>query len=198
MKNIPKRSTTIVYLHTPSANQYVMSPDKFAPYSKAAATLEPVELREFFLEQLNRVYCAKFHMLERLPEIEDVATFNDLKPVIHETAEQMRTQVNRIEEIYPLLSADACVDDCPSLTDAMEDAFMAIQLHDSEPALRDMCILMYLQYVESVELSCFRMLDITANRLHNPRVTQLIRQNYDVARNDRALFSFLMNRYAAA
>ena len=41
----------------------------------------PDKLRIFFTIHLNRIYCAKTHLVSRLPEIERNAHFNDLQLV---------------------------------------------------------------------------------------------------------------------
>jgi len=47
------------------------------------------KLKNFFISHLNRIYCAKSHLVERLPEMKLQAHFNDLKHAIEETLEDV-------------------------------------------------------------------------------------------------------------
>jgi len=61
--------------------------------------LAPEKLKKFFIRHLNRIYCAKLHLVHRLPEIADLAHFNDLQQAIAETIEEVKMQIARMRDI---------------------------------------------------------------------------------------------------
>ena len=50
-----------------------------------------------FVDHLNRIYCAKSHLAERLPEIYEEAGFADLKQAIKETIHTIEIQIARMD-----------------------------------------------------------------------------------------------------
>lgn len=157
--------------------------------------LGPAKLRIFFLDHLNHIYCAKSHLVERLPEIEEEAYFKDLKNAIIETREDVEKQILRMDEIYTLLEAKSSFGNCGGLIGMVEDAFLAIQLQSKSSILRDLSILFYMQNIESVEMSSFQILQVAAVKLKNNYVTQLLKENFDEAKADRALLLLIAAKY---
>jgi len=157
--------------------------------------LGPENLKTFFLDHLNHIYCAKSHLVERLPEIEEEAYFKDLKNAIIETKEDVERQIGRMDEIYKLMNAKSSFGNCGGLIGMVEDAFLAIQLQRKSSILRDLSILFYLQNIESVEMSSFQILQVAAFKLKNHQVTQLLKENFDEAKGDRALLLLIAAKY---
>jgi len=79
--------------------------------AKAAGTLPrkikigPDNLRAFFIDHLNRIYSAKVHLVQRLPEIAGLANFTDLRDAILETTEAVRKQIVRMGEIFEVMES---------------------------------------------------------------------------------------------
>ena len=48
---------------------------------------------QFFLTYLNKIFCAKTHFAERLPELADQAEFRDLSNAILETLDDIMKQL---------------------------------------------------------------------------------------------------------
>lgn len=157
--------------------------------------LGPDNLRVFFLDHLNHIYCAKSHLVERLPEIEDEAYFKDLKHAISETREDVEKQIVRMDAIYSLMNSKASFGSCGGLIGMVEDAFSAIQIQGKSSILRDLSILFYMQNIESVEMSAFQILQVAAVKLKNNQVMQLLKENFDEAKGDRALLLLIAAKY---
>ena len=155
----------------------------------------PEHLKTYFISHLDRIYCAKSHLLERLPEIIDYAHFNDLKHAIAETMDDVEKQIIRMEAIYILLNAESSVESCEGLIGTLEDAFTAIHQQSENSELRDLTILFYLTNIESIEMASFQVLQMAAVKLKNKEISQLLKENFDEARADRMLLLLITSNY---
>jgi len=159
------------------------------------ADFGPEDIRLFFIEHLNRIYCAKAHLVERLPEIRDNAEFEDLKYAIDETLDDVENQIARMDEIYSILNAEKAIQDFNGVIGLVEDAFTSIYHYRDNPSLRDMGILFYLQNIESLEMASFKVLMIVAAKFNDDKIKQLLKDNYNEAMADRALLILILTRY---
>ena len=160
--------------------------------------LGPDKLKKFFIAHLNRIYCAKLHRVTRLPEIGGMAHFGDLKTAIVQTTEEVQKQINRMHKIYELFNIEIAIESHRGLTGLVEDAFIAVKQQASDPELRDMSILFYMQNIESVEMASFQVLQIAAVKLKNEQISSLLKENFEAARADRSLLLMVSAKYIAS
>ena len=158
-------------------------------------TLGSEKRQAFFVDHLNRIYCAKSHLAERLPEIYEEAGFSDLKHAIKETIRAIENQIARMDEIFELLNLQYSFENCNSLIFFLEKTFSDLQQQFGDHELRDLLIVTYLYQQESVEMASFRILQIAAAGIPEPRITQLLKENYEEAKADRALLMVLTKKY---
>lgn len=156
------------------------------------------KLRTFFLEHLDKIYCAKIHLITRLPMLLEQVHFSDLKSAILETVSHVEDEISRMEMIYTIL--DSNYSDCNAkvLASLVEDAFAAIQQQGPDRELRDLSILFYLQNIESVEMASFQILQMAAVKLKNKQIAALLKENYEEAKADRILFLLIASKYITA
>jgi ferritin-like metal-binding protein YciE len=157
--------------------------------------LSPEKLRIYFISHLNKIYCAKSHLAERLPEIEEHSHFRDLKYAIAETLEDIQKQIVRMDEIYALLGTNGSIERCGGMIGMVEDAYAAIHEQMGDPMLRDLSILFYMQNIESVEMASFQVLRMAAVKFKNKQIKQLLLENFDEARSDRTLLLLITSKY---
>ena len=86
----------------------------------------PVKLLSFFTNYLDRIYCAKSHLVERLPELALQAHFKDLRHAIMEAKEDVEKQISRMDEIYGLIKGKPSFANCNGLISMVEDAYADI------------------------------------------------------------------------
>ena len=153
------------------------------------------KLKSFFITHLNRIYCAKLHLINRLLEIERLSHFRDLQQAIAETTEEVQKQITRMGEIYELLDAEVAIESHKGLTGLVEDAFIAVKQQSADPVLRDMSILFYMQNIESVEMTSFQVLQMAAVKLKDKQISQLLKENFDAAKADRSLLLMVSAKY---
>ncbi|WP_428331679.1 DUF892 family protein [Mucilaginibacter sp.] len=156
---------------------------------------DPQELKHFFISHLNRIFCAKSQLVEKLPELSTRSHFLDLKQAIDETVEIVNNQMGRMKQIYILLDAWYQPESCVGLTGILDEAFQSIgNPHESAP-LRDLSILFYMQNIESIEIASFKTLMKVIEKLDEPEVTQLLLESYDEAREDKILLNQIIEHY---
>jgi len=155
------------------------------------------KLKAFFVKHLNMIYALKTHLLTRLPALAAEAHFKDLYMAIGEAVGDIEKQIARMEIIFQLLDTPVTRPMANVSIGLIDDAFAAIGTHHHDPALRDLSILFYLQNIEGLEMSSFQILQMAAVKLKNAQVKQLIKENYDEAKDDRTLILLIASKYMA-
>ena len=151
--------------------------------------------KAFFLVHLNRIYCAKNYLVKQLPEVKELADFRDLKFAIEETIDDVRMQLLRMRKVYDLLASKVSIDSCKGIIGLIDDTFSAVKLQHTDLWRRDMSILFYLQNIEGIEMASFQMLHLTAFKLANDDIKQLLKENFDEAKSDRKLLLLITSKY---
>jgi ferritin-like metal-binding protein YciE len=64
--------------------------------------------------------------------------------------------------------------------------------------LRDMSILFYLQNIESIEMASFQVLRIAAFKIKKPQIKQLLKENYNEAKETKTLLMLVSTKYVAS
>ena len=161
-------------------------------------SLGPEKLSTYFVNNLDKIYAAKTHLVKHLPLIADEVHFTDLRHAILETLEDVEKQLARMDIIYTILDAERGKGNCSGLVGLVDDAFQDIKLHSKEPELRDLSIAFYMQNIESVEMASFQVLEMAAVKMKNKQIKQLIKENYDEAKADRTLLLLITAKYVTA
>lgn len=156
------------------------------------------DLERFFIKHLNKIYAAKKLLLGQLPQILENAHFSDLTDGIQETLKDVKNQILRMDEIFEIMQASVSSESSNALKSLVEDSFKDISKYSDNPELRDMSILFYLHNIESIEMASFQVLEMMAVKLKNERIKQLIKQNYEDARNGRTLLLLLNAKYISS
>lgn len=156
---------------------------------------EPEELKQFFVSHLNRIYCAKSQLEQKLPIIAANSYSLDLLLAVSQTIEVVTIHIGRLEEIYARLGTSYTPESCIGLQGFLDEAFQSIGPPLDRPSLRDLSIVFYMQNIESIEMASFEVMTRVADKLNEWNVGQLLRECYDEARHDKALFSSIVGQY---
>jgi ferritin-like metal-binding protein YciE len=157
--------------------------------------LNQQELREFFISHLNRIYCAKSQLVDKLPLLEQQSHFLDLQQAIAETVDIVQNQISRMKDIYIILDAFYQPESCVGLAGILDEAFQSIGVPGQSAALRDLSILFYMQNIESIEMASFKMMILVADKLEEPSVAQLLLECFDEAKEDKILLKQITANY---
>ncbi|MBB6107698.1 Ferritin-like metal-binding protein YciE [Mucilaginibacter lappiensis] len=157
--------------------------------------LDPKELRHFFISHLNRIYCTKSQLVERLPELGKSSHFTDLRQAIDETVEVVQNQIFRMKQIYIMLNSRYQPESCIGLVGILDEAFQSIGIPDEGGEIRDLSILFYMHNIESIETASFKVMMLVAGKLAEPDIKQLLLECYDEAKEDKILFREITENY---
>jgi ferritin-like metal-binding protein YciE len=157
--------------------------------------LNQQQLLTFFTSHLDRIYCAKTHMVKSFPTMAAEAGFDDLKLAIEETTADVENQIARMDIVYNLLNTSCKDSSCGGLLGMLSESLEAINEFDGDTQLRDMSILFYIQNIESIEVTSFKILKMVAERLGNDEISQLLLENYDESTEDSALLLQINAKY---
>lgn len=162
---------------------------------KPSAALSPAELEIFFVSHLNRIYCAKSQLADKLPLLINRSHFLDLRQAINETIEVVRMQIERFKQIYILLDTFYRPESCVGLIGMLDEAFQSVGNPGESPTLRDLSVLFYMQNIESIETASFKTMLRVADRLPHSGIAQLLQECYDEAQEDKLLFRQITENY---
>jgi ferritin-like metal-binding protein YciE len=157
--------------------------------------LSAQELRQFFISHLNRIYCAKSQLVDKLPELGKRSNFLDLCQAIDETVAVVKLQISRMRQIYIALDETYRPESCIGLIGVLDEAFQSIGAPGESAALCDLSILFYMQNIESIEMASFKVMELVAAKLERPEIAQLLLECYDEAREDKILFKEITSKY---
>lgn len=155
----------------------------------------PDKLTIFFTEHLNRIYCTRAHLAERLLEIADADNFKDLREPIKDTINETEEQIARMDGIYALLEQRYSFDNCTSMIAMLEDDFTIIQQQSDDVPLRDMSIMLYLQNIETTEDNSIQILQLAAVNENNQQMNLFLHEHLNRTVAKRALYHFIRTKY---
>lgn len=90
------------------------------------ANLDPAELKQFFISHLNRIYCAKNQLADKLPVIAGSTHSPDLRLAVSHALDCVSVQTEWLEEIYDSLDASYTPESCVGLLGFLDEAFQSI------------------------------------------------------------------------
>jgi ferritin-like metal-binding protein YciE len=160
--------------------------------------LPPAMLKQFFISHLNRIYCAKTQLADKLPLLNRSSGFPDLRLAISETITMARHQIDRLKAIYFMLNASYQPESCVGIVGILDEAFQSIGKHDESSTLRDLPLLSYMFHIENIETTSFEVLLVISEHLKEPGIIKLLTDCYNEAQKDKVLFQQITQRYAWA
>ena len=156
--------------------------------------IEP-DLKLLFIHQLNRVNCTKGYLARNLPVLQNIASFNTMKLAIRENLEDVLRQQKRIGEMYLLLQSKASDEGCEVIKSVIEEAFNLSNISGKSMAINDMDIILYMQLIENIELTSFRMLKMIARFMGENQITQMVTECCDENVDNDRLFTLISEEY---
>ena len=163
-----------------------------------ASSLSQPDIKHLFIHQLNRVNCAKGYLIRNLPILKNIASFNTMKLAIQENLDDVTKQQLRIDEIYELLDSKPSDEGCEVIKSIIEEAFNLGNSANKSTIINDMDIILYMQLIENIELTSFRMLKQIAGFLGNEQVVQMLIECCDENIDNAHLFTMISAEYLAA
>jgi ferritin-like metal-binding protein YciE len=150
-------------------------------------------LKRTFLEHLNYIFYGKQQLIAFFEEVEKIATLNVLKQAIRECINDTNSQLKHLEEIY------AAIDESPSKTNTLSikatmlEGYLSAIRKGRNKLERDVFILFYLQQIEGIEITYYKVLKNLAKAIgYN---NSFLDQPFDLAVDNRILFEAIYKEY---
>src|ERR1700735_2727319 len=143
-------------------------------------------LKKTFLEHLNYIYYGKEHLLNFFNEIEKLATLNVLKQAIQELVDDTASQLKSLDIIYEAIKESPVKTNTLSIKATTLEAYLLAIRGGRTPLEKDVLILFYLQQIEGIEITYYKVLKNLAKAIGYS--STFLDQPFDLAVENRVLF----------
>jgi ferritin-like metal-binding protein YciE len=162
-----------------------------------ANPLNESQLRAIFVHHLNRIYFGKRYLDKTIDEIIGLASFKNLELAIQEIGEDAKRQIIRMEDIYRLIDETPTDESHNPIKSIVGEEFFIDQTLPI-PILKDTDIMLYIQLLEHINITSYRMLKTIASAQQNTAVEQLLVECFDESVDDDGLFVLIAGEYLTA
>ena len=152
------------------------------------------QLRQTFVHNLNRMYFGKLFLSQKMDALIETASFKTLKLALTEMAQDVINQINRMSEIYSLINERPTNEKNNPLKTIVKDEFCLNTTGDM-PVINDMDIILYVQILEHINITAYRLMKMTAPILNNKKVEQLLTECFDESVEDDHLFVLITKEH---
>lgn len=186
-------SIIIVHLITNLTRNYITMSNPLSSVQPKDVQIDDSVLKKIFLEHLNYIYYGKRHLINFLTEVKEIARLNVLKHAIHEGIDDAESQVKQMDEIYTAISESPSKTNTLSIKALTLEAYLAAIKAGKTPLEKDMFILFYLQQIEGIEITYFKVLKNLAKAIGYSNT--FLDQPFDLAVENRILFEAIYKEY---
>lgn len=135
-------------------------------------------LRETFLEELGTIYDAERQLLKALPRMARAGGHDDLRHAFEEHLEQTEAQVERLEQIFEIISEEPNTRSCKAMDGLIKEADQLSKEHHGEAAL--ICAA---QKIGHYEIASYGSLQSWARLLNEDEAADLLEESLDEERD---------------
>jgi ferritin-like metal-binding protein YciE len=157
--------------------------------------LKSSTVESLFVHHLNRVNCTKGYLIKNLPNLAEIASFKNMKLAILEDLDDVKKQQLRIEEMYDLLGSKASDEGCEVIKSVIDAAFNLGNKAGKSTIVNDMDVILYMQLIENIELTSFRMLKLIGQFMNNDKISQMLTECFDENIDNDKLFTLISEEY---
>ena len=167
--------------------------DTLASLQPKDVQLDEKLLKKTFLEHLNYIYFGKQQLLAFFTEVEKIATLNVLKPAITECSSDTGRQLQNLGDIYTAIEETPSKTSTLSIKATMLEGYLAAIRKGRNRLEKDVFILFYLQQIEGIEITYFKVLKNLAKAIGYSN--SFLDQPFDLAVENRVLFEAIYKEY---
>ncbi|WP_460693907.1 DUF892 family protein [Mucilaginibacter puniceus] len=160
----------------------------------ATKKLNPTELRQAFAHNLNRMYFGKLLLSQKMSPLIESASSKALKLALKEMHQDVINQINRMSDIYGLINEKPANESNNPLKTLIKDEF-CLKTSGESAIINDMDIILYVQILEHINITAYRLMKMTAPTLNNKKVEQLLTECFDESVDDDQLFVLVSKEY---
>jgi ferritin-like metal-binding protein YciE len=151
-------------------------------------------LKQIFLHHLNRIYNGKCFLRDHLNNLISLASFRGLGLALEEFGDDVKKQITRMEEIYLLIGEKPSDEDCNPIKSIVQEEF-CIDEKQTIALINDLDIMLYVQVLEHINITSYRMLKMIAITLKYTDVKQLLTENFNESIDNDKLFMLIAKEY---
>ena len=150
-------------------------------------------LKKTFLEHLNYIYFGKNHLIDFFKEVQGIATLKVLQMAIQEGIDDTQSQINQMDEIYSAIAESPSKINTLGIKAITLEAYLAAIRAGKTALERDVFILFYLQQIEGIEITYFKVLRNLAKAIGYSYT--FLDQPFDLAVENNVLFETIYKEY---
>ena len=151
-------------------------------------------LKEIFIHQLNRIYHGKCFLDKNIGHLISLASFKALQLAMQEFGLDVKKQIERMKEVYDLIGEKPEDEKNNPIKSIVSDEFFIDESH-SMPVLNDLDIMLYLQLLEHINITSYRMLIMITNILKYNDIKQLLTESFDESADNDKLLMLIAKEY---
>src|SRR4051812_9112676 len=148
--------------------------------------IEDQHLKNMFLEHLNGIYFGKKHLLEFFAEVTSIASLNHLKLAINECIDDTDKQIKHMDDIYKSINKKPSKTSVLGVKAITLEAYLSVIKTGKTPVERDVFILFYLQIIEGIEVTYFKVLKNLAQAIGYKFA--YLNEPFDLAVDNKVMF----------
>ncbi|CAN5254592.1 hypothetical protein BH09BAC6_BH09BAC6_31850 [soil metagenome] len=155
--------------------------------------IDDLLLKKTFLEHLNNIYLGKHHLLNFFGEVKAIASLNVLKLAIQEGIDDTDSQIQQMDEIFTSISESPSKTNILGIKAMTLEAYLSAIKAGKTPLERDVFILFYLQLIEGIEITYYKVLKNLAKAVGYS--STFLDQPFDLAVENKVLFESIYKEY---
>ncbi len=163
------------------------------PQSPKDVVIADAHLKRIFLEHLNNIYFGKKHLLDFLAEVIEIASLNQLKLALRECQDDTVTQMMQLDSVYNMINEQPSKISILGMKGLTLEAYISVIKSGKTPIERDVFILFYLQIIEGIEITYFKVLKNLAKSLGYNNT--FFDHPIDLAVENKVLFDAIYKEY---
>ncbi len=152
------------------------------------------QLKQTFIHNLNRMYFGKLLLSQKMDELIESASSKALRLALTEMAGDVINQINRMSEMYGLINEKPANEVNNPLKAIIKDEFCLGTSGETE-IINDMDIILYVQILEHINITAYRLLKLTSPVFNNKKVEELLMECFDESVDDDQLFVLVSKEY---
>ncbi|MDN5285738.1 MAG: hypothetical protein JWR38_2012 [Mucilaginibacter sp.] len=154
---------------------------------------DDAHLKKIFLEHLNSIYFGKQHLVHFFEEIKVLASLQYLKNAIQDCCNDAQEQLQHIEGIFNAINEDQSKISVLGMKAMTLEAYLSTIKAGKTPTERDVFIVFYLQLIEGIEVTYFKVLKNLAKAIGYSNT--FLDKPFNQAIEDKIMFEAIYKEY---
>lgn len=144
--------------------------------SKRKDTSKGTMLEQMFVNMLKDIYWAEQHLLEKLDEMREKATTDQLQDAFEDHMLQTKKHVSRLEKVFRLIDEEPEAKKCDAMEGLTKEASEIAEETEDGTMTRDAALIIAAQKVEHYEIATYGSLVQIALTLGHDKAADLLEQ----------------------